>query len=77
MNVKLSERFPERSFDGIKDMRRLPKYTKRVAYFLETEDLPDTLSESRRSPPERGHDGMGEMPTSDVDDGSNEDEGPR
>ena len=67
MNVKISDRFPERSFDGIEDMRRLAKYKKRVANFLETGFLLDTLPEIKRSPPERGRIGTGDMPLSDKD----------
>ena len=52
INVRLSELFPERTLDAIKDMRRLPKFRAIVETFLESEELQGTLPEMDRSPPE-------------------------
>ena len=54
MNVELSKKFPDRTLDAIKGMRRLAKYKARVAKYLEEVNLLPTLSEMDVPPPEQG-----------------------
>ena len=54
MNKQLSYLFPERTLEGIKGMRRLPKYKARVGSCAELEALTDTLPLMDWSPPVLG-----------------------
>ena len=76
MNKQLSYLFPERSLEGIKGMRRLPKYKVRVGSCAEVEARVDTLPVTDWSPPVPGCVSWGASPGEDKDEESSGSEGP-